>query len=269
MQHYYPTGTPIRGRCLNTFSDVIKPTNSGCWSVLKNSTHDIRLPDDALNMTRLDFNAALILEVTSTICMLLRLKQFTQRRNMDFTFRPIEDLHGTVRKRKNHKNLTTLEIMDSLIYALDHEVSDGYEATPRQSLKVTPHEDDEGLAERCLEKYYTDINKSSPKTIKKFKKKLGRMFTSAICFIQRNGLVCKVHSWQKYMIPNLENAKTMEERDALIHDENIPNYRFSLLTTISYFTSNEQEIKIDSKKKEAFARLYDNSFEVLKVKPRK
>ena len=265
MQHYYPTGTPIKGRCLNTFSDVIKPSNSSCWSVMKNSTHDIRLPDDALNMTRLDFNAALIFEVTSTICMLLRLKQFTQRRNMDFTFFPLEDPQGLVRERKDHKDLSTLEIMDTLIYALDHEVSDGYQAIPRQSLRITSHEDDEGLAEKCLEKYYNDINKSSPKTIKKFKKKLGRMFTSAICLLQRNGLVCKVHSWQKYMIPNLEEANSKEERDALIHDENIPNYRFSLLTTISYHTNEEQEVRMDSKKKEAFARLYENSFDVLKV----
>ena len=232
---------------------------------MKNSTNDIRLPDDALNMNRLDFNAALIFEVTSTILMLLRLKQFTQRRNMEFTFYPIENPHGAVRERKDHRNMTTLEIMDSLTYALDYEVSDGFQAIPRQSLKITPHEDDEGLAERCLEKYYNDINKSSPKTIKKFKKKLGRMLTSAICFIQRNGLVCQVHSWQKYMIPNIEEASSMEERDALIHDENIPNYRFSLLTTISYHTNGEQEIKIDKKKKEAFARLYENSFDVLKV----
>ena len=265
MQHYYPTGTPIRGRCLNTFSDVVKPSNSDCWSVMKNATHDIRLPDDALNMTRLDFNAALIFEITSTICMLLRLKQFTQRRNMDFTFMPLEDIHGTVRKRKDHKTMTTLEIMDNLIYAMNYEVSDGFEATPRQSLKVSSHEDDEGLAEKCLEKFYTDINKSSPKTIKKFKKKLGRMFTSAICFIQRNGLVCKVYSWQKYMIPNLEYATSQKEKDDLIHDENIPNYRFSLLTTISFYTSTDQETRIDSKKKEAFARLYDNTFEILKV----
>ena len=68
------------------------------------------------------------------------------------------------------------------------------------------------------------------------------------------------------MLPDLSQAKNEMERNAIIQDMDYPNYRLSLLTAISFTSRDEQEKLLDMKKKEAFARLYDNNIKVIKVK---
>ena len=118
-----------------------------------------------------DYYAALTFELASTCCMILRLKQFTQKKRMPFNFFPLEDCQGSVRRRKKLEEMTYLEAMDSIIHCLDFEVTDEMKAKPRTTLKVISHDDDEGRCKALLSQFYT-MDKEDKIQMKKFKKKV-------------------------------------------------------------------------------------------------
>ena len=259
---FYPTGNPIKGRSLNTYSDLVKPQHGEIWELYKHNNVEFLLQENSMNVSRLSVNVTMILQVASIICMALRLRQFTQKRNMKFDFKPLQDQHWPIRKRKNADEMNTFEMMDSIIYAIDSEVSDSYEASPRTSKTVKPNpQDDEGRCELILEAFCNEINKADSTTLKKFKKKLGKLYASCLLFIRCNDLTCEIYSRQKF----LTKEETLGNITIGRKDDMYPDYRMSIFTSLGYHKNEGDRKLFKQKKDEVFEMIYANQQVVMSV----
>ena len=223
----------------------MKPQHGEIWELFKHNNVEFLLAEQTMNISKTCVNAAIILQVASIICMALRLRQFTQKKKMKFDFKPLTDQNWPIRKRKQANEMNTFEMMDSIIYAIDSEVSDSFNASPRTSKMVRPNpQDDEGRCEIILESFYNDIIKADKTTVKKFKKKLGKLFASCIYFIQSNNLTCELYSRQKFLTKEEVLAKNTIGRK----DDMYPDYRMSVFTSLGYH-KNEADGKLFEQKK--------------------
>ena len=218
-----------------------------------------------MNMERMDYNAMIIMEIASTICLGLRLRQFALQRDMDFKFEPLKEQEWPTRKRKEYEEMDIFEAMDSIRYAIDSQRSDSDQAMPRISRKIGRHHlDDEGRCELVLTDYYNKMNKEDKSTMKRFKKKLGNLFSSCLCFLDRNELICQLFTKQR--CPQFDfQSQYGHQMPSNSDDQNTPNFRVSTLCTISFYETKDVEKNFQNKRKETFSRLYANEHAPHKV----
>ena len=72
-------------------------------------------------------------------------------------------------------------------------------------------------------------------------------------------------TWQKHVVPPMDAARNQKEKDLIANDESFPNYRLSTLSCISHFKDEAEEKKLNEKRKEVFARLYNADYELFNV----
>ena len=188
---------------------------------------------------------------------------------MAFKFHPLEDLDWPIRQRKDFNEMSTLEAMDSIIYAIEAEETDSAYATPRSSRKIRkyPH-DDEGRVELILENFFNYINKGNTIQLKKFKKKLGKLFNACLIFIKSNNLKCNVYTKQNYCFnwnTNASNNTHAENAEWNRIHQQAPDYRMSVFISLGYH-ADEKEIEIlDKKRNDLIKMITSNEMEVLNV----
>ena len=242
---------------MNSFSDFNKSRNNSSWEVQKNNITDLKLPTAAMNIKRSDASILIIYNIASTICMNLRLRQLTEKQNMDFKFPPLVNQHWPIHKRRRFEEINEFEALDAIIYSIDSELTESNEAKPRTSLIMRHNsEDDEGICDLLSSRYLDETCRSSKKYLKTYKKKVGRLFAASLDFIRRNRLTFKMFSRQTCPLMKTPNYHTNFENIAQELSRKRPNYRISILSVLGFYETKNDEDVMDKARREVFDAIY-------------
>ena len=214
-----------------------------------------------MNITRSDTSILIVLNVAATICMSLRLRQFTEKKKMNFNFPPLTNQNWPTNKRKRFDDMDEIEALDTIIYTIDAEQSESNKAEPRTSLLMRHiTDDDEGICDYLASKYLDETCKADKKFLKIYKRKIGRTFAACLDFIRRNNLRCKIFSKQTNPVTNIPYYYLTNTTNQF------PNYRISMFTSLGHYESKSDEDEMDKARTSVFSTIYSEEQETFEVR---
>ena len=244
---------------------MVKTAIGDSWETHKSNVTDMMIHPRAINIKNRDMHVIIILKLASTIMMVLRMKQLAAKNEMKFQFPPIQVQNWELKPRKEFKDMSTEEALDTISYGIDTETADSWETTPRTSNRIkATDDDDEARTERILEKYFNEICEDK-KARKKFTKKIGKLFNYIIQFLTRNELVAQTYMWVRQQAPTFTSNTPLEKKEEIINKKIFPNFRLATFTIIGRYEKESDEKQMTRELAKTLRKVhqaYQNAFQV-------